>query len=72
MQLIRYYCKDYKIKINYKITPEFQNNKGDTVAMWLTKKYNMVPKYWMHDYSIKNKEGKTLKDLMIDHYMPIP
>ena len=26
----------------------------------------------MHDYDIKNKEGKTLKDLMIENYMTVP
>ena len=25
----------------------------------------------MHNYNIKNKNGKTLKDLMIENYMPI-
>ena len=26
----------------------------------------------MHNYDIKNKDGKTLKDLMIEKYMPAP
>ena len=26
----------------------------------------------MHENNIKNNENKTLKDLMIENYMPIP
>ena len=26
----------------------------------------------MHDYNIKNRDGKTLKDLMFENNMPIP
>ena len=26
----------------------------------------------MHDYNIKNKDRKTLKDLMIENHLPIP
>ena len=26
----------------------------------------------MHSYDIKDKEGKTLKDIMIENHMPIP
>ena len=26
----------------------------------------------MHNYDIKNKDGKTLKDLIIKKYMPVP
>ena len=42
--------------------------------MWLTCWKNcLVPRQWMHDYNIKNYyENETLKDLMIDHYMPVP
>ena len=40
--------------------------------MWLTKKYQLVPRQWMHNYNIKNKKDKTLKYLMIENYMPIP
>ena len=40
--------------------------------MWLTLNKCLVPKWWMHDYDIKNKDGKTLKDLMMEKYMPIP
>ena len=41
--------------------------------MWLTNKRCLIPKYWMHDYNIKNNyENKTLKDLMIRKHMPIP
>ena len=41
--------------------------------MWLTCWENsLVPRYWMHDYDIKNCGGKTLKDLMKYNYMPVP
>ena len=40
--------------------------------MWLTKESKLIPKCWMHNYYIKNEEGKTLKDLMIEYYMPVP
>ena len=26
----------------------------------------------MHNYNIKNKDNKTLKDLMIEYYKPVP
>ena len=32
----------------------------------------LVPKQWMHDYDIKNKDNKSLKDLMIEQHMPVP
>ena len=40
--------------------------------MWLIKMSLSVPRYWMHNYEIKNRNGKTLKDLMTEKYMPIP
>lgn len=40
--------------------------------MWLINQGILVPKYWMHDYNIKNATGQTLKDLMIKEKMPIP
>ena len=40
--------------------------------MWLTKKYHLVPKHWMHNYNIRNKYDKTLKDLMEEKYLEIP
>ena len=40
--------------------------------MWLTLDYYIIPKQWMHDYNIRNEDGKTLKDLMIENNMPIP
>ena len=62
-----------EIDINYNITPEFQDNEEkDTVAMWLTKKYKLVPKQWMHNYQIKNKQDKTLKDIMKERKMIVP
>ena len=62
-----------KIEVNYDIDAEFQDNENkETVAMWLTKQQKLVPRWWMHNYDIKNKDGKTLKDLMIGFLMPIP
>lgn len=40
--------------------------------MCLTKRQKIIPRHWMHDYYIINKENKTLKDLMIEYSMPIP
>ena len=40
--------------------------------MWLTERLCFVPRCWMHNYDIKNKEGKTLKDLMMNNKMPVP
>ena len=40
--------------------------------MWLTKRSCLIPRQWMHDYIIKNKDGKTLKDIMTENNMPIP
>ena len=40
--------------------------------MWLTQKQCLIPKNWMHIYDIKNFEEKTLKDIMIRQYVPVP
>ena len=40
--------------------------------MWLTKNCRLIPRQWMHNYDIRNKDGKTLKDLMIEYNMSIP
>ena len=40
--------------------------------MWLTENKYLIPRQWMHNYNIKNKDGKTLKNLMIENDMPIP
>ena len=41
--------------------------------MWMTCWENsLVPRYWMHNYEIKNMDEKTLKDMMIDNKMPVP
>ena len=40
--------------------------------MWLTYEHCLVPKYWMHDYNIKDYRWRSLKDLMIENKMPVP
>ena len=32
----------------------------------------MPPKEWMHNYNIKNVDGKTLKDYLKEYNLPIP
>ena len=36
--------------------------------MWLTKQNKLIPRQWMHTYNIKNKDGKTLKDIMEEQH----
>ena len=32
----------------------------------------MPPRCWMHNYDIKDKDGKTLKDFLEDSNLPVP
>ena len=32
--------------------------------MWLTEQHKLIPRYWMHNYYITNKDKKTLLDIM--------
>ena len=40
--------------------------------MWITRWSYLVPRHWMHNYDIKNKYDKTLKDCMVEKHVPIP
>ena len=48
-----------KIKVNYNINAEFQDNdNGFTVAMWMAKKKILnIPYKWRHDKLLKNYFG---------------
>ena len=39
--------------------------------MWLVKKGKLIPREWMHSFDIKNIDGKTLKEVMIDSCVPV-
>lgn len=41
------------------------NWNGDTVAMLLAENKIVPPNDWFHDPNIKNKEGKTVRDIFI-------
>ena len=45
--------------------PKYQNIEGYTVAMILASQIIIPPREWMHSYDIQNKDGETLKDIMI-------
>ena len=40
--------------------------------MWLVKKGKLIPREWMHSFDIKNIDGKTLKEVIIDSSAPVP
>lgn len=40
--------------------------------MWLAFNGCLIPRQWMHDYSLKNARDETLKRLMIDWDTPMP
>ena len=42
-----------------------------TVAMILANKGIMPPRYWMHDYNIRDIYNKTLNDYLQENNLPI-
>ena len=48
------------IQVN-KYNPLYQNKDGYTVAMILVASGIIPPREWMHNYTIMNKYGHTLK-----------
>ena len=55
--------KGYIPKLNNN-DPNYQNIKGDTAGILLTKRGKIPPKEWMHDYTIRDKYEHSLKNYL--------
>ena len=56
-QLTRLYRDKYYFNSFSDISNEYQDDRyGFTVAMWLTENEKLIPKQWMHNYDIINKD----------------
>ena len=40
--------------------------------MFIAKNQFIPPQNWMHNYNIKNKDDKTLKDILKENNLPVP
>lgn len=40
--------------------------------MFIAKNQFIPPQNWMHNYNIKNKDNKTLKDILKENHLPVP